>query len=272
MKKFQVVGLLSCLLASAMANSQPSENAALWQQALTGEHRTPAYMQRDQYRHPKATLTFFGVSPSSTVVEIWPGGGWYTEILAPLLRDHGTLYAAHFTADSEVSFFRNSRRDFEAKLSAKPAIYDKVVTTSLMPPEQLSIAPAASADAVLTFRNVHNWVKSGSAEAVFVAMYQALKPGGVLGVVEHRAKPGTSEANMATSGYVTEARVKALAQQAGFVFVASSELNANSKDSTSHPAGVWTLPPSLRLGDERQAHYLAIGESDRMTLKFIKPQ
>ncbi|MCR8924310.1 methyltransferase [Dasania sp. GY-MA-18] len=263
-----------CLLASFIVSTwvQAGGNDEVWRQALTGEHRTPAYVQRDVYRHPQATLEFFAITPRSTVVEIWPGGGWYTEILAPLLKDQGLLYAAHFNIDSRVAYFRNSRSAFDSKLKANPTVYGKVVTTDLMPPQHVVIAPAASADAVLTFRNVHNWMKSGKADAVFAAMYQALKPGGVLGVVEHRAKPGTTEQAMIASGYVTEAKVKALAQQAGFEFVASSEINANPKDSANHSEGVWTLPPSLRLGDEQKAHYLAIGESDRMTLKFTKPK
>jgi predicted methyltransferase len=140
-----------------------------------------------------------------------------------------------------------------------------------MPPSYTVIAPAGSVDVVLTFRNVHNWMKAGNESAILAAIYSALKPGAVLGIVEHRAKPGTDEQTMIASGYVTEARVKEMAASAGFEFVAGLEINANPKDSADYPKGVWTLPPSLRLGDEDRDRYIAIGESDRMTLKFVKP-
>jgi predicted methyltransferase len=205
------------------------------------------------------------------VVEIWPGGGWYTELLAPLLRDNGKLYAAHFSATSDVAYFSKSRAAFDEKLAANPEIYDKVTVTTLMPPADMVIAPPASADVVVTFRSVHNWLRAANEQQILAAIYAALKPGGVLGVVEHRARPGTDEETMISSGYVTQARVKDMAKLAGFEFVASSEINANPRDSADHPKGVWTLPPSLRLGDQDREKYLAIGESDRMTLKFIKP-
>ncbi len=238
---------------------------------LQGVHREAGNPARDPFRHPGETLAFFGVEPGHSVVEVWPGKGWYTEILAPWLRDRGTLYAAHFDNDSKIQYFRDTRQAFDYKLAANPDLYDQVQVTELEPPAEVDIAPEASADRVLTFRNVHNWLKSGKAEAVFQAMFKALKPGGVLGVVEHRAAPGTSMAEQIKSGYVTEAKVKELAQAAGFAFVAASEINANPKDSKDHPAGVWTLPPTLRLQDENLAQYTAIGESDRMTLKFVKP-
>lgn len=243
-----------------------------WASILAGEHRSQKHMARDVYRHPKQTLTFFGVKPSSVVVEIWPGGSaWYTEVLAPLLKDNGLLYAAHFDVDSSVSYYRSSRKKFDAKLIEHPEVYGAVVTTTLMPPKAVDIAPANSADFVLTFRNVHNWMNSDNQAQVFASMFQALKPGGVLGVVEHRAKPGLSFEQMIESGYVTEQTVIDMAVAAGFKLLDKSEVNANPKDSTVHPKGVWTLPPSLRLGDSHRDKYLAIGESDRMTLKFIKP-
>lgn len=255
---------LSAVLAGA---SEP-----VWQNALDGPQRTAENRARDEYRHPEATLNFLGVTPQQTVVEIWPGrGGWYTQILAPLLRDEGQLYAAHWAADSRVPFFRDSRAQYDAMLAASPAVYDRVVVTVLEPPGALDIAPPASADRVLTFRNVHNWLKAGTAEQVFSAMYRALKPGGLLGVVEHRAPAGTPMQAMIDSGYVTEAAVIGLAEAAGFELVGQSEINANPRDDARHPKGVWTLPPSLRLGDVDRETYLAIGESDRMTLKFRKP-
>lgn len=241
------------------------------QPILEGGHRSSANRIRDQYRHPLATLAWFGVEPDMTVVEIWPGGGWYTEILAPYLREHGRLYAAGFDADSDVPFYRINARKLKEKLAANPAIYDRVVVTELMPPAKTEIAPAGSADRVLTFRNVHNWMKGGYEAAVFKAMYDALKPGGILGVVEHRGNSKQPQDPRALSGYVTEAAVIEMAEGAGFVFLRSSEVNANPADTADHPEGVWTLPPSLRLKDVDREKYLAIGESDRMTLKFKKP-
>jgi predicted methyltransferase len=188
-----------------------------------------------------------------------------------LLRDDGLLYCAHWDENSSLEFFRTSREAFNQKLAAHPEVYDRVKVTVLEPPQHTTIAPAASADRVLTFRNVHNWMKAGNAEAIFTSMFTALKPGGLMGVVEHRAPEGTSEEAMINSGYVTEARVIELAEQAGFELVARSEINANPKDSADHPQGVWSLPPSLRGGAKDRDKYLAIGESDRMTLKFRRP-
>jgi len=208
-----------------------------------------------------------------TVVEIWPSGGWYTEILAPVLRDRGKYYAAGFalTAKRTPEWRKKMQREFQSKLDARPDLYDRVVVTELSIPERTEMAPAGTADVVLTFRNVHNWMKGDYAPSMFEAMFEALKPGGVLGVVEHRAKKGTSRDQMIESGYVTEAHVRKLAEGSGFRFVDGSEVNANPKDTADHPVGVWTLPPTLRLGEKDRAKYLAIGESDRMTLRFTKP-
>lgn len=270
-----MIRLLCVLLALALmpgAVMAQDNSTHVSPQILNGEHREAKNRARDRYRNPAQTLAFFDVKANDVVVEIWPGGGgWYTEILAPLLRDKGRLYAAHFDADSDVGYYRKSLAAYKSKLARHGAVYDKVQITTLAPPQKLAIAPAGSADRVLTFRNVHNWVKAGTEKAVFQAMYTALKPGGVLGVVEHRAKPGTSVEQMVKSGYVTENKVKQLAKQAGFKFVAGSPINANPKDTSDHPKGVWTLPPSLRLGEKDRQRYLTIGESDRMTLKFIKP-
>lgn len=227
---------------------------------------------RDPHRHPGETLAFFELAPDLTVVEISPGkGGWYTEILAPLLRDDGLLYAAHWSPDSSVEYYSKGRAGFDAKVAANPEAFDKVEITVLEPPAHTDIAPAGSADRVLTFRNVHNWLKAGTAEVVFQAMYDALKPGGLLGVVEHRAPEGITDEQSAKSGYMSEARVIKLAEAAGFEYVGSSEVNANPADDANHPYGVWSLPPSLRGGDVDKDKYLGIGESDRMTLKFRKP-
>jgi predicted methyltransferase len=226
---------------------------------------------RDQYRHPNKTLTFFEIKPQLTVVEIWPGGGWYTEILAPYLKNEGLYYAAHFNKTSKIGFFQKMREKFDNTLIKSPNLYGKVITTDFEPPEYINIAPANSADRVLTFRNVHNWMRNGSEQAAFESFFAALKPNGILGVVEHRAPEEFNLEQMINTGYVTESYVKRLAKNAGFVFVAASEVNANPLDSKNHPKGVWTLPPSLRLGDTEKQTYLKIGESDRMTLKFKKP-
>jgi predicted methyltransferase len=268
-------GLLSCALAlmlAGCAGMQTVDTGNLIDSALAGAHRTDANRARDGYRHPKETLQFFGLRPDMAVVEIWPGGGWYTEVLAPALRDKGVLYAAHFHVDEKSAKYMGPARDnFQKKLAAQPGIYDRVKVTALSAPQQVGIAPAGSADMVLTFRNVHNWTAAKTDEATFRAFYTALKPGGTLGVVEHRAKPGTSLERMIKSGYMTEAYVISLAEKVGFRFVARSEINANPKDTTDHPSGVWTLPPTYRLKDQDRAKYAAIGESDRMTLKFVKP-
>jgi predicted methyltransferase len=263
------VFLASCAL-TAIASSNVDKPAVDWVAVLAGENRTPAYVLRDKYRNPAETLAFFQVEKNQAVVEIWPGGGWYTEILAPLLKQQGRFYAASFPAETPVEYYKKSRARYDAKMTANPEVYDAVIVTELAPPEFIDIAPMGSADRVLTFRNVHNWMKAGSAEGVFTAMHSALKPDGLLGIVEHRAKPGTLFADMIKSGYVTEAAVIKFATDAGFELIASSEINANSADTADHPRGVWTLPPSLRLGDTDKDKYLAIGESDRMTLLFKK--
>lgn len=259
-------------LGALLASCQGKDVAINWSAVLQGEHRTSENKQRDIYRHPKETLSFFGVSSCSTVVEIWPGGkGWYTEILAPILKDCGKLYAAHFNAESESDYLKKSLASYKTKLAAHPAVYRSVVLTVLDPPKHTAIAPAGSADFVLTFRNIHNWIKSGTEQAVFAAAFKALKPGGVLGVVEHRADAGVPLSTMISSGYVTERKAIELAEAAGFKFLDKSDVNANPLDSHFHPRGVWTLPPSLRMGDEDREKYLAIGESDRFTMTFKKP-
>jgi len=261
------ITLVITLLVTSHGQAAPD-----WKTALQGEQRSAPNKQRDEFRHPRQTLEFFGLREDMAVVEISPGGGWYTEILAPLVKDKGTLYAAHGALNPPHPYYRNSLGKFLQKLAADPDLYNGVVVTQLQPPLIAETAPAGSADLVLTFRNVHNWVKAGTADAVLKAAWVALKPGGVLGVVEHRAKPGTSLEVMKKSGYVTEALTIELAESAGFKLKDRSDINANPKDSADHPKGVWTLPPNMRMGDEKREHYLAIGESDRMTLKFVKPR
>ncbi len=233
--------------------------------------RSAAELARDQYRHPAETLMFFEVEPSHTVVELWPGGGWYTAILAPYLKQNGQLIAAHFPADSEIGFFQKSRAAFNKRFLLQPELYGNIYVTELAPPQKLTIAQAGEADRVLTFRNVHNWMRNRQEQAVFDEAYRVLKQGGILGVVEHRAPDSFSREEMVETGYVTESYVTQLAINAGFVPDGHSEINANPKDTRNHAHGVWSLPPTLRGGDINRAEFLAIGESDRMTLKFRKP-
>jgi len=240
---------------------------------LASEHRNAANVARDEFRHPKDTLLFMGINPSMTVVEVWPGAGWWTEILAPLLRERGKYYAAYIVTDAPgmPQFLRDREKGFDAMLAANPDIYDKVIKTKLLAPQWTEMAPAGSVDMVLTFRNVHNWAKAGNADAMFKAFYDVLVPGGVLGVKDHRAEPGTPFQQQIDTGYMTEEWVIAAAQKAGFKLEEKSEVNANAKDTKDHPNGVWTLPPTLALKDKDRAKYVAIGESDRMTLRFVKP-
>ncbi len=265
--------LLAMNTMSASANDVISASELNLEPILNGDHRSAKNIARNAYRHPKQTLEFLGVKPNMTVVEIWPGGGWYSEILAPLLKENGQYYAAGFSliAKRTPDWKKNYQRKFEEKLKKHSELYAKTIITDLAIPERPDIAPAGSADRVLTFRNVHNWMKGGYAQDVFVSMYSALKQGGKLGVIEHRALAGTSLKDMIQSGYVTEAYVIRLAKAAGFKLDATSEINANAKDTKLHVKGVWTLPPTLRLDEKDRAKYLAIGESDRMTLRFVKP-
>lgn len=270
-KRFQLYLLgFACWLFFQPAMA--TDTKQLIQQSLAGAHRSEIHRARDIYRHPAETLDFFGLKSDMTVVEIWPGGvGWYTEILAPVLKQKGKLYAAHFNPNAEVPYFRKNYRKFTEKTKANSELYGKLRVTVLQPPSLVSIAPAGSADMVLTFRNVHNWMRNDQALTVFRAMFEALKPGGILGVVEHRASNTHAQDPNAKSGYMREDYVVDLARQAGFVLLAKSEINANPKDLKDHPKGVWTLPPSLRLKDQDRDKYLTIGESDRMTLKFERP-
>jgi predicted methyltransferase len=265
-------GVCALAVLAGCAHQQGRNDSALIDQAIAGGHRSIANRARDVHRHPRETLLFFGLRPELTVVEIWPGAGWYTEILAPVLRERGRYYAAHFHVDEKSPRYMGpSRRSYEKRLADHAEIYDRTTITAFSAPQQTAIAPKGTADLVLTFRNVHNWTAAKSDEASFRAFYDALKPGGVLGVVEHRAQEGTPLEQMIKTGYMTEAYVIALAGKAGFKLVARSEINANPKDTKDHPRGVWTLPPTFRLGAQDREKYLAIGESDRMTLKFVKP-
>jgi predicted methyltransferase len=258
----------SILSASFLTACMPTaQQPSKLDQAIAGEHRSVENKSRDIYRHPKETLAFFDFNSSMTVVEITPGGGWYTEILAPALKGTGKLYGATYPDTGADDYYSKSRKQLEKKLASNE-VFSEVVLTDFVLRKPSELAPKGSADLVLTFRNLHNWVDGGVDQA-FKDAFNALKPGGVLGVVEHR-RPENIAAEKAF-GYVSEAITIKQAEAVGFRFAGASEINANPRDLVQHPKGVWTLPPSLALGDENKAKYIAIGESDRMTLKFIKP-
>ncbi|MGH6659514.1 MAG: class I SAM-dependent methyltransferase [Sphingomicrobium sp.] len=268
--------LLAAALPASATSAPPApqtagQQAAL-QAAIAASTRTPANTARDRYRHPAETLAFFGVKPGDTVVEIWPGGGWYTEVLAPYLAaGGGKLIAA--APDWGMTGLNKLK-------AANAGLYGSIATATFPILEgQGTKVPDGSADAVLTFRNVHNWRmgyrrddKADYSPQAFRQMYAMLKPGGVLGIEDHRLPETASDERERNSGYIKVSTVKRLAEAAGFKLVATSEINANPKDSADWPDGVWTLPPSLRLKDQDREKYLAIGESDRMTLKFVKPR
>lgn len=255
------------------ANAGEMSVAAGIEQAMWGDHRSEANQARNRYRHPVGTLTFFGLEPGMTVIEIWPGGGWYTEVLAPVLNEEGQLIVA--TWDPSVEGQPNYRYEQPKRMAAKfadaPSVYGRVQTAYYSPPESASLGEAGSADLVLTFRNTHGWFNGGQADDIYAEFARVLKPGGVLGVVQHRAHPGSDPAETAPNGYVSQEAVIALAERAGLVFEAASEVNGNPRDTRDYEEGVWTLPPSLTLGERDREKYTAIGESDRMTLRFRKP-
>lgn len=278
LRRRQFSGLVAALpwgLAVPTAPAQAGDGDPALRAAIAGAHRSEANRARDAARHPDETLRFFGLAPGQTVVEASPGGGWYTEILAPYLRDQGRLVAAHEAPDDPSDYRRRSRAQFDAKLAAAPALYDRV-RVGLLPrtagPGGLAalVAPGG-ADQVLTFRNVHNWIEAGHLDATLQAFFALLRPGGVLGVEEHRAPPGKSLDWMAKNGYVTEDLMVERARAAGFVLQARSEVNANPRDGKDHPHGVWSLPPTLRGGAADRERFLAIGESDRFTHRYVRP-
>ena len=274
-------GVMVCLLAAALtavtslAGAAPASSEttgadlAKLKAVVNGEQRSAQNKARDKYRHPVETLAFFGIHPNMTVVELWPFGGWYTQIIAPYLKGSGTYYAAAQDPSSSKSEDKKYNAELKEMLDARPDLYSEV-KWSVLANGKYSLAPDGSADMVLTFRNIHNWVWSGMEKDVFAAAFRALKPGGILGVEEHRnnnpqEKPARGQA------YTGEDYAIGLIESVGFKLVARSSINNNPKDTKDYPKGVWTLPPSYAEGDKDHAKYAAIGESDRFTLKFVKP-
>ena len=262
--------MLCSILSLSVAADENAPTMTL-KQVVGSEFRTPKYASRDIYRHPFETLSFFGLEKDMHVVEIWPGGGWYTEILAPYLKNDGKLYAAHFDPMLENNRLIGALQRFEEKVLNND-VFSGTMITVFNPPEEIDIAPVSSVDMVLTFRNLHNWLQKG--EAYFLtsvqAMHRALKPGGILGVVEHRLNPSVKSETGIKGGYVDQAYTIKMIESVGFTLIDTSEINANTKDLTVYTKGVWTLPPRLALGNKDREKYIEIGESDRMTLKFIK--
>jgi predicted methyltransferase len=248
------------------ARAQDQSGLAQW---LAAPHRSARNVARDGFRHPIEALTFFGIKDSSTVVEILPGSaGYYMEILAPYLKERGRYIAANRDEAAAPQYLADHQK-LLARLKAEPALYEKVLVTRFNA-DRHEIAPPGSADFVLTFRNLHNWVERNEIDGALRAFHKALKPGGVLGVVDHRGRTDMPQEAQMKTGYVRQDFAIALIEKAGFKLVGASEVNANPKDTKDHPEGVWTLPPTYRLKDKDRAKYEAIGESDRFTLKLVK--
>jgi predicted methyltransferase len=258
------------LIAGCAMTSTRQATAQALDNILADPHRSEADRARDRYRHPKETLLFFGIRPEMTVLEVWPEPGWYTDILAPLLRDRGKYYAAVIEPDPASQYITHRLEAFRNKLASDPTLY-RNATVVTFPSNGSDVVPPGTIDLVVTFRNLHNWMADDTAPQAIATIYRALKPGGVLGIVDHRGNPAVPQDPHAKSGYVNEEYAIQLIQAQGFRLLGSSEVNANPKDTKDYEQGVWTLPPTYRLGDQDREKYAAIGESDRFTLKFEKP-
>lgn len=240
---------------------------------LGSEHRTPGNADRDAHRHPVKTLLFFGLKPDMTVLEVGAGGGWYTELLAPVLAKDGMLYVAGYDPKGPDDSFRTYYgARFQMFLDKSPELFGKVKVNYIDPPEKLTLAPAGSVDLAIAAREMHGWHRRDAFDAYVKAVFEALKPGGVFGVVQHRAPAGANPDESAEKGYLPEEWVIKSVEAQGFKLVEKSEINANDKDTKDYEKGVWTLPPAFAEEDKDKAKYEAIGESDRMTLKFMKPE
>jgi predicted methyltransferase len=266
-----LVGLLaSALIAGCVTTGGRETTANGLDVILAGTQRTAADRSRDPYRHPKATLLFFGVRPHMRVLQVWPDSGWYTEIIAPLVQGKGRYYAAVIAPDPGSRFLEARLANYRRLLTSRPDLYGgvKVVT---FPLDGNDVVPPGSVDMVLSFGDLHEWMALGDTQQALATIYHALAPGGVFGVVDNRGDPAVPQDPRAKSGYVRQDYAIRMIEAAGFRLVATSEVNANPKDTKNYPAGVWTLPPDYRLGNIDRARYEAIGESDRFTLKFVKP-
>ncbi len=266
------VSMITLTLFSFMTiNTYASEHSieTIIDKAINGEHRSVANKARDVYRHPKETLLFFGIKPDMKVLEILPGLGWYTEVLTPILKDNGELTVASFGENHPSDYLRGLHIKFAKNLDSNPELYGRI-KRELFDKGYLNNIASESQDMVVTFRNTHNWIKIGAVEDAYRGFHRVLKKGGVLGVVQHRAHKGDNAKETAQKGYVPESYLIKLAESMGFELVDKTEINANPKDTKDHPEGVWTLPPSYRLKDVDKDKYTAIGESDRMTLRFVK--
>jgi predicted methyltransferase len=280
MRKFLLALVGAIIAVPSWAGGLPVD--ARIERAMFGDHRSEENIDRNRYRHPVGTLTFLGLEDGMTVMEIWPGAGWYTEVIAPVVRHHGQFIVATYDVDvpDQPQYRYGLQETLLKKFAARPDLYDQVAVAPFSPPESASLGDADSIDLLVTFRNTHGWVGGGDADKIFAEFARVLKPGGILGVVQHRADPGTDPAKTSEMGYVSEEVVVELARRAGLYLEARSEVNANPADSKDYEAGVWSLPPGLSLcrdiesEDEMAAcreKYRAIGESDRMTLRFRKP-
>jgi len=260
----------TALLSGCVTTSGRETTAEALSGILAGNQRTPADRARDVFRHPKETLLFFGIRPDSRVLQTWPQSGWYTKIIAPLVREHGEYDAGVIAPDPGSRFLTARLARYRHLLASRPDLYDRVKVVTF-PLNGGNAVPPGSVSMVLSFRDLHEWMALGDAQQALVTIYRALAPGGVFGVVDNRAAPGVAQDPRAKSGYVSQEYAIRLIEAAGFRLVATSEVNANPKDTKNYPAGVWALPPDYRLGNINRAQYRAVGESDRFTLKFVKP-
>jgi predicted methyltransferase len=275
----RAMGAIACLLTAVSAfaaesvKSPPATSGAALsklQTVVDGDHRTAERKARDKHRHPIETLAFFGIQPNMTVVELWPSGGWYTEIVAPYVNGSGLYYAAMMDPQSTREGDIRQNAAMKKMLDARPDLYGKV-KWSVLAAGKSQFAPDGTADMVLTFRNIHNWHWGGTDKEVWAAAFRALKPGGVLGVVEHRNDDPAYAPSVRGNAYVGEEWAVKEIEAAGFRFAGRSDVNRNPKDTKDYPKGVWTLPPGYAEGDKDREKYTAIGESDRFTIKFVKP-
>lgn len=260
--------IISLGIVLGLASTASAQDEGKLKQAIDGDHRSAENKARDQYRTPFETLTFFGIEADDTVVEIYPGTGWYTEVLAPYLRGEGRLIAATYPRDPEVAsdYMQQLNATYDAKLEAHPGVYDEVELVGLEPGEKTQLAEPGTVDVIFDSRNAHNWLSWGP-ENMLESWHEALKPGGMVAVIDHRMDPEREAGN----GYIHESRLIEVMEANGFRFMASSEVNANPRDTKDHPGGVWNLPPTLRdVPEGERQHYLDIGESDRLTMTFIK--